>query len=211
MAEAKRSPPVGAKPRELTPEQRLRREVQVSGLPDGEVRLFVILVDKADFNSAIMHVQYAPTVAELERLCGKSRPTIFRRLKHLERHGWAVKRVNGQGGRKVVRVLQVGERCECPPHGGNRRKLLTADPTPTPTPTPTTVSSWTPEESHLGTENSLILKQGSAGQTNDSDYGASRGKDLRERSEQSCLAGQSSESWRSWSVGTMGWDANQGT
>jgi hypothetical protein len=168
-------------------------------LPDGEVRLFVIFVDKAEFGSAIMRVPFAPTVGELMRLCGKSRATIYRRLEHLDRHGWAVKPTNVDCGRKVVRVLQVGERCECLPHGGNRRKP----------PTPTAVSSWKPEESHLGTEISLILKPVSAAQITDPDYGASMGEGLRGDNERGRLIDRPSESWRSWPEGTIGYEQNR--
>lgn len=209
MADTRQSPPFGPKPRVVTPEQRLRRGIHESGLPDGEVRLFTILLDKAEFKSAIMRVRFAPTVAELMRLCDKSRATIYRRLDHLERHRWAVLPPNaGRRSAKVVRVLQLGERCECPRHGGDRRKPTVSEPTTTPEPTPETVSSWQQGESHLGTETSLILKPVSAGQSANPRYGASMGEELGEGIMHDPPLGRSLESWRSWPAGTNGYEAN---
>jgi hypothetical protein len=215
MASLRESAPSGDKPRPITHEQRLRRGIHQSGLPDGEVRLFMILLDKAEFGSAIMRAQFAPTASELVRLCRKSRATVFRRLAHLERHRWAVLPRDAKHGpsSKIVRVLQVGDPCECRPHGGNRRKRAGDEPTPTPTPTPTpeTVSSWRPSESHLGAEKSLILKAVSAGQPVNRDYGATMGKDLWEVAGRNPSLDRSLESWRSWSAGTIGYEANQGS
>jgi hypothetical protein len=235
MAGVRESTPCEAKARSLTREQEIRRGIHRSGLPDGEIRLFMILLDKADYGSAVMQPKFAPRVAELVELCNRTRATVFRRLAHLERHFWVVQLGTERGpNAKIIRHLQIGERCECPPHGGNRRtdaddaRTLTYDPcgsdtkasaperepptpTPTPTPTPETVSSWHARESHLGTENSLILKYVSAGQPANSDYGAVAGKELWGGPERSTSLTQSPESWRSWPVGTIGYEENRET
>lgn len=229
MAGVRESTPYGAKARSLTREQEIRRGIHRSGLPDGEIRLFMILLDKADYGSAIMQPKFAPRVAELVELCNRTRATVFRRLAHLERHFWVVQLGTERGpNAKIIRHLQIGERCECPPHGGNRRKDADGARTPTsnawgsdtkasaperepPTPTPETVSSWYARESHVGTENSLILKYVSAGQPVNSDYGAVAGKGLWGGPERSPSLNQSPESWRSWPVGTIGYEENRET
>lgn len=229
MAGVRASTPYGAKAWSPTREQQLRRGIHSSGLPDGEVRVFMILLDKAEFGSAIMQPKFAPTVAELVKLCCRSRATVFRRLAHLERHGWVMPLDSGRGpNAKIIRHLQVGERCECPPHGGNRRGRADGAPTPTfgerrsnmkpsapereqPTPTLETGSPWYGSESHLGADNGFILKSVSAGQPANSDYGAVAGKDLWGGPERSPSLDQSPESWRSWPVGTIGHEVNRET
>jgi hypothetical protein len=197
---------VGAK--QATHEQQLRRAIQLSGLPDGEVRLFVILLDKAEWQSANMQPRFAPSMARLTRLCGKSRATVFRRLSHLEQHRWVVPPPDAKRGgpnARIVRVLQLGERCECPPHGGNRKRRADGEPAST----PETVSSWKPSESHLGAENSLILKDVSAGRPANQDYGATMGEDLWGVARRAPSLDRSLESWRSWPAGTIGYEANR--
>lgn len=108
MASAPESVSSGDKPRPITHEQQLRRGIHQSGLPDGEVRLFMILLDKAEFGSAIMAPKFAPTVAKLEELCCKSRSTVFRRLAHLERHGWLGGWANRSAGRTLGSYVCCG-------------------------------------------------------------------------------------------------------
>ena len=193
-----------------TREQQLRRAIQLAGLPDGEVRLFVVLLDCAQFGTAAMLPEFAPSVSKLMTHNGKSRATVFRRLAHLERHGWLVPPPRSARGRnaRIVRVLQVGERCECPPRGGNRRRPLSAtEPTPA-----ERVSSSQPTESHLDERKSLTLKDVSAGQRQDSGYGAVTGEKVRDRPH----AGSPHDEPRSsrpatWPVGTIGYEANRDT
>lgn len=183
-----------------TREQQLRRAIQLSGLPDGEVRLFVVLLDSAQFGTAAMLPEFAPSVPKLMTLTGKSRATVFRRLTHLERHGWLVPLPKSARGRnaKIIRVLQVGERCECPPRGGNRRRPLGAtEETPA-----ERVSSSQPIESHFGERKSLTLKDVSAGQRQDSGYRSAMGERVWEGIRRDQLR-------ETWPVGSNGWEANR--
>jgi IclR-like helix-turn-helix domain-containing protein len=183
-----------------TREQQLRRAIQLSGLPDGEVRLFVVLLDGAQFGTAVILPEFAPSVPKLMTLTGKSRATVFRRLAHLERHGWLVPPAKSARGRnaRIVRVLQVGERCECPPQGGNRRRPLGATK-----PTPAgRVSPSQPTQSHLGERKSLTLKDVSAGQRQDSGYGSATRERGRDGTRHDRLLA-------TWPVGTNGWEANR--
>lgn len=191
-----------------TREQELRRAIQRSGLPDGEVRLFGVLVDSAAFNTAVMTSKFAPTVAKLEELCNKSRSTVFRRLAHLERHGWLVRtgrQLRGPNAR-VVRVLQVGERCECPPQGRPRRPKDKSRPVPT----PERVTSLDLRESRLCSEESLMFSDVSADQKAKSNYGAPTGEGVRDSPRASFPLDQSrSSTWKTWPVGTIGYDVNR--
>lgn len=212
MVNAPDSAPSGAKARlGSTHEQQLRKGIHLSGLPDGEVVLFVLMLNKAEFVSATMRPRFAPTVRELMELCGKSRATVFRRLAHLERHRWAVPPLNPARGpsARIIRVLQLGERCDCPKRGGSRRRKAEGESTQLAT--PERVSSWKPSESHLGTDESLTLKLVSAGETGDSAYGAPMGEGLMGDNGRGRLNGWPSESRRSWPEGTNGWDANRPT
>lgn len=196
--------------RSPTREQQLRRAIQRSGLPDGEVRLFGVLLDSSAFNTAVMTPKFAPTVAKLEELCNKSRSTVFRRLAHLERHGWLVQTDKQQRGpnARVIRVLQVGERCECPPQGRPHRQQDTA----TPATTSERVASLDARESHLCGQESPIFSDVYAGQTAKSSYGAPMGEKVRDRPHASTPLDQPPSTTRAtWPVGTIGYEANRDT
>jgi hypothetical protein len=159
----------------LTRERELRKAVKQARLPPRDFKIFTVLLDRADFNTAEIPGRFQPKSLEaLAGLCEMSKPTLCRGLAHLEVEGW-LKRDRPAGGRghSTRYTLALGDRCYCS-GPGRPRKRKTVSPFPA-----ETVSEIGPELSHQRDLNSLRITDKPAGQAPVSAEGRGDGGRMR--------------------------------
>ena len=145
----------------LTRERELRKAVKQARLPPRDFKIFTVLLDRADFQTAEIPGRFQPKSLEaLAGLCEMSKATLCRGLAHLEEERWLVRdRLAGGRGCSTRYTLALGDRCYCS-RPGRPRKRETVSSFPA-----ETVSEIGPELSHQRDLNSLRNSDEPAGQS----------------------------------------------
>ena len=107
----------------MSREQELRKAVKQARLLPRDFRTFVHLLDKADWQTAIIPDSYQPRSTRiLAGECETSLHTMMRSLAHLESHGWLARTRDASGrGYRTTYALLLGSVCECQKPGRPKR------------------------------------------------------------------------------------------
>ena len=108
----------GVKPRSR--ESELKAAIVRANLPPRDLKVYLVLMERAEWNTARITVKFQPrSLEELARWCHMSVANVKRSLNHLQRHGWVERYRHltdkGIGGRRHPTHYQLehGRDCDC--------------------------------------------------------------------------------------------------
>jgi DNA-binding MarR family transcriptional regulator len=101
-------------------ESELKAAIVRANLPPRDLKVYLVLMERAEWNTARITVKFQPrSLEELARWCHMSVANVKRSLNHLQRHGWVERYRHltdkGIGGRRHPTHYQLehGRDCDC--------------------------------------------------------------------------------------------------
>jgi hypothetical protein len=87
--------------------------IKASNLPPSDRSVFRLLLDKADFGTAVIPAGFSPTRKRIRRETGLSYSQVGYSTHHLERHGWLSAKGATGPGHPLRYSLALGRDCDC--------------------------------------------------------------------------------------------------